>query len=223
MTAPMDLELLKEIFRDPSIRIAVGEITDVEVLVDFSAARATLTLPQHDDLEVVARISWGMCSTGGGAFQLPVTGDWCLVAYVSPDQAFVISQLSSLTDRIPVRAAQDDATVLAAKDGQELDLTSDTSVRIGKGNPLLLPDEPLVLGNVLKSYLEGISDRISQLYDLIIAGTFVLATSPGNPTAPNPASATLVTSYKTAHEAAKLQFLTTAITNIVSAHAFTER
>lgn len=223
MSAPIDLELLREMFSDKRLHLAVGEVQDVEVLLDFSAVRAVLTLPQHNDMEVMARIAWGMCSSGGGAFQLPVKGDWCIVAYVSPDQAFVVSQLSSLTDRIPIRAANDAATVIASKDGQELDLTSDTAIRIGRGNPLLVPDEPLVLGNKLKTYLVGLSDRLSAIYDLLIAGAFLYTTTPGNPTAPNPASAAILSPAKVQHELAKVEFLTLELSNILSKHGFTEK
>lgn len=219
----VDLELLRSMFADNRLHIAVAAIAEVEVLVDFSAARVRVTLPQQDDLEIVARIAWGMCSTGGGAFQLPVVGDWCLVAFTSADQAWVIAQLSSRTDRIPVRAASGAATVIASQDGQELDISSDTKVNLGRGNPLLTPDEPVVLGNTLKEYLEGLSDRISAIYDLLIAGAFLFTTSPGNPTAPNPASATLMGTAKTAHELAKAQFLTVDLTNILSQITFTER
>lgn len=68
---------------------------------------------------------------------------------------------------------------------------------------------PVVLGNELV-------DLLGKLMDLIITGDFLLVTSPGNPTAPNPAKASQVTTWKST-------YLTTANTNIVSQQVFTER
>lgn len=65
------------------------------------------------------------------------------------------------------------------------------------------PEEPVVLGKVTKKYLEDIHTKISAILDVLIAGDFVLVTSPGNPTAPNPAKVALLTQLKADLEALK--------------------
>jgi hypothetical protein len=47
--------------------------------------------------------------------------------------------------------------------------------------------ENLVLGQELKTYLAAVHEQLEAILDVLIAGTHVLTTSPGNPTAPNPA------------------------------------
>jgi hypothetical protein len=68
---------------------------------------------------------------------------------------------------------------------------------------------PAVLGNELK-------DLLSQLIGIMKAGTLVLSTSPGNPTAPNPPIVTQLTTLET-------NLLNTAATNILSQETFLER
>lgn len=70
-------------------------------------------------------------------------------------------------------------------------------------------DEPNVLGNVLVELL-------TEILNIIKAGNIGLTTSPGNPTAPNPAITPQV-------DALISEYLTTAATNIVSGKSFTER
>lgn len=70
-------------------------------------------------------------------------------------------------------------------------------------------DNPVVLGTELLELLE-------QILDLLIAGQTVLTTTPGNPTAPNPAVAAQLTELKA-------KYLTTDTTNIVSQTVYTTR
>ena len=69
--------------------------------------------------------------------------------------------------------------------------------------------DPAVLGTELKELLVII-------VDMLIGGLHTLTTSPGNPTAPNPAKALELTN-------AKLKYLTTAATNILSQETFLQR
>jgi hypothetical protein len=69
--------------------------------------------------------------------------------------------------------------------------------------------DPAVLGTELKELLVII-------LDMLIAGQHTLTTSPGNPTSPNPAKALELTN-------AKLKYITTATTNILSQETFLRR
>ena len=70
-------------------------------------------------------------------------------------------------------------------------------------------DDPAVLGTELKELLVII-------LDILIAGQHTITTSPGTVTAPNPAKALELTN-------AKLKYLTTATTNILSQETFLQR
>jgi hypothetical protein len=84
----------------------------------------------------------------------------------------------------------------------------DMRIRIGEGFIGLGKDgaeqtEPVPLGLVLKTYLEDIHEQLADILDILIAGDHVLTTSPGSPTAPNPAKAVLLNQAKTALDALK--------------------
>lgn len=190
------------------MQFSVVEVQEVDVLLDRSAARIKGEV-QPEGHEIVARLSWSMCSTGGGSFQMPNPGDWVLVCYLSFEMAFVISRLSSNTDKIPMETALDDDTCVGSKDGTQLHLYSDTGIRIGKKSYLLPPDEPLVLGNVLIALF-------NDLFDLLENTPIGLTTGPGSLIAPNPTFASQL-------EALRLQYLDLVVSNIVSKIAFTER
>jgi hypothetical protein len=67
--------------------------------------------------------------------------------------------------------------------------------RIGK--TASTPSENVVLGLVLQQYLKDLHTKIDALMDIIITGDFLLVTSPGNPTAPNPVKVVNLTQIKT--------------------------
>jgi len=204
----LDLELLREILKDGAVHFDVVEVEEVEFILDRSEGRIR-GKTQPEGVELIATISWSICSTGGGLFMPPKPKDWVLVAYKSVEQAFVIKCLSSTDDKIPMETALDGDTCLGAQDGKQLHLYSDTAVLLGKKNYLTPPDEPLVLGNVMKAFMNDI-------ITLLKTTPIVLTTSPGNPGAPNPAFAVAI-------DAIKLQYLDTPLTDILSQVVFTER
>lgn len=63
--------------------------------------------------------------------------------------------------------------------------------------------ENIVLGLVMKTYLENLHTKIATLLDKLIGGDIFLVTSPGNPTAPNPARAAELVALKADFEALK--------------------
>lgn len=79
-------------------------------------------------------------------------------------------------------------------DMAQISLFEDGKTKVGKfGNT---PSENVILGLVMKQYLENIHDKYAAILDILIAGDMCLVTSPGNPTAPNPAKAALLTQIK---------------------------
>lgn len=216
-----DLELIRTILQNDDSIFDICVVDEVEVLADRSAARIKATT-QREGHEIVARLSWSICSNGGGVFQLPSAGDWVLAAYVTPDLAFVIARLSTVLDRIPTEVQLSDDTAVGSKDGTNLHLYSDTAVLIGKKNLLTPPDEPLVLGNTLKTFLDNVLTRIDAVLTLL-QGSTQLTTTPGNPTAPNAATNLLIEAQRTALAADKLTYSTTALTNFLSQISYTER
>ena len=100
------------------------------------------------------------------------------------------SDIAGEEDKVDL--ANGDALVRLAEDGK-------TSVGKKGGTP----EEPVVLGLVLKQYLEDLHTKLSEIMDTLIAGDFLLVTSPGNPTAPNPAKMATLTQLKADLEALK--------------------
>lgn len=88
--------------------------------------------------------------------------------------------------------------------GQQIRLEQD-AVKVGGATA----DQPLVLGTVL-------AELLGKLIDMMVTGDFLLVTSPGNPTGPNPAKAADLTAWKS-------QYLTTEATNILSQLCWTQR
>lgn len=214
-----DLEVLRTIFGDKRVHVSAALVQQVEVLPDRSKARAQCQCVP-DDFEVVAEVAWGFAGPNAGNGALPVVGDLVLLAFTE-ERAYIIGRLSSKEDTIP-KSIGAGHTALQAIAGKKLYLSSDTAVLIGSGG-LIDPSEPLVLGNVLKTYLETLDTKITAIVDLILGGDISLSTSPGSPTAPNPSKLVAITQIKTDLVAAKLEFLTTTSTNILSQLAKTER
>lgn len=93
--------------------------------------------------------------------------------------------------------------VLYNEFGQQIRLESG-KINLGKD-----ADQPAVLGTELKQFL-------SDVLDILIAGTQCLTTTPGNPTAVNPTVLAQLNILKS-------QYITTAGTNILSQETFLER
>lgn len=219
---PLDLEMLREILADKKLHIVMAEIQEVEVVTDRSSARVKAIIVP-DETELVATLAWGMCSTGGGAFQLPVKGDWVLVGFVDVDEAFVLARLSSTSDLLPKQVALDDDTMLVARDGKKLHLSSDTKVFLGRGSYATPPAEPMVLGTVLTNALTDLYTAVDTILTKLILGDLLITTAPGAPTGPNPTRATELTTAKTTLATSKSVKIDTSGTNIKSQIAFTER
>lgn len=82
---------------------------------------------------------------------------------------------------------------------------------------------PLVLGDTLQSYTDALYTAVQQLYNAVILGTTSLSTSAGNPSAPNPAVATDLTSKLATLTTKKAQLSDAPATNFQSLVNFTER
>ncbi len=72
---------------------------------------------------------------------------------------------------------------------------------IGKKNSIQA--ENIVLGMVLKTYLETLHAKIASLMNMLIAGDIFLTTAPASPTAPNPPRAVQLTALLAEFEALK--------------------
>lgn len=207
-----DLEFLREVLSDNRMHLSLALVEKVETLDDGSLARCQVkTLPA--ELELVATVTWDACSAGGGTFTLPDVKDLVLVAFTSPDEAFVVRRLSSKEDKVPA-PVKDGHTVIKAKDGKK--------VLVGKSGDSE-PDEPMVLGNVAKSCLNDVFTKLDTLLTKLISGPLVICGSPGSAGSTFPALATDLGTIKTELATLKSQYLDTANSNILSQTAFIER
>lgn len=235
MSRRIDLEGLKAILSDDRTSIAIGKIQKVEVLEDFSVARAQVTV-FPEEYEVIAKCTFPHANMGGGWFTLPNMNDLVLLAFANKDEVYIIGYLSSKEDLIP-KNIKDGRTVFKASPTKILELASDTKGLLSKGNPDAPPTEPLVLGNILKTMftqlnaeLKKVTDEIRKLSNEIKTGDILFSGAPGGPTAPNPAFVAKHTAHDTALKAIEdkitaiqKEFITDEPTNIVSKLWFTEK
>ena len=238
MSRRIDLEGLKAILNNDVTTLAIAKVQKVEVLEDFSVARALLMV-FPEEYEVVARVSFPHANMGGGFFTLPNKDDLVLVGFVNKDEVFIISYLSSKDDLIP-KTVKEGHTVLRASPKKHLELASDTKGYLSKGADTR-PTEPLVLGAVLKTMLTELitnqkllATKLDELTDMVALGDMIMSTAPGNPAAPNPAKAASITTFRDSIKTTaasvikkleKIQqdYITDESKNIVSKLWFTER
>lgn len=145
-----DLELLRTIFQDPRLHIGVGVITQTGVAADGSTFRAQVNL-LPENREVVAEVGW----ESANSVDFPEVGDLAVLVMADghPDDAFLVKIISHKSTPIPMFARTGNKTVYS-RAGKKVYLGSDTKVGIGRMNQE--PTEPLVLGNVLVTFLTDI-------------------------------------------------------------------
>lgn len=154
-----DLETLRHIFKDDRLHIALSVVKKVSMAADKSVLRVLISiLPEQR--EIVARMTWSAVGESAGFFSFPNVGDLVLTAMAEGDEssAFVISRLTSKTDKIPATAVTGDM-VAKALAGKKLWLTSDTRINLSKGDTE--PTENLVLGQVFKTMMSTLLQALS--------------------------------------------------------------
>lgn len=159
--AGLDLETLKEIFRDTRSHIAIAKIKKLSVAEDRSFLKCLVSI-FPEQREVVARMSWPMTGPEAGIIEFPEVEDLVLIAFADGenDYAFVISRLTSSIDKLPLKAI-DGHLVLKSKSGKQIWLTSSNKILISKGDTE--PTENLVLGQELKTLLVDILAKLTEL------------------------------------------------------------
>lgn len=192
--AALELELLKEIFKNKDLHICIGKVLTVIIEADRSAVRCKVEA-WPDRLDLIATMTWDKVSDGGGDYQIPDVGDMVLIAfaYGQLDYAYIIKSLSSKEDRVPAHASTGDR-IIKSRAGKKTWLTSDTRINITDDDSDAL--EPLVLGNVLKELLSSI------LVELKTLSTALATHSHASNGAP-PTLATPYTNAATAFDALK--------------------
>lgn len=114
-----------------------------------------------------------------------------------------------LSDAIALPGFYPDASAFAGVEGQADLVNGKAKITLKETGEILfgaadsVPTENLVLGKILQQYLKDIHAQFAAILDVLIAGDHVLSTSPGTPSAPNPAKALLFTNAKSALEALK--------------------
>lgn len=201
-----NLEELRNIFRDNRSWIELAKVIKIEPADDRSLVRVLVEqFPEGD--QIVCRMSWPSVGPDAGFYQLPSIGDMVLVALEDGDRdnAYVIKSLSSKEDTIPQQAIDGD-TIVKALAGKNTHISSDTGLFLGKGDPDTPPDEPIVLGNALKTALETyISDRIIEILDEFLANPVGMGNL-GNAVPLFPALSTKLTTIKAGIETDKANF-----------------
>lgn len=204
---------------------AATQLADIQLVVSRMQAEdgLTVTIPVLPDVPLIHPRS------GTAIMHLPIAvGDSVLVLFCerniddwrrtglpgdAPDD-----RRHHYSDPVALVGLYPDSESIALDQGDETGITiqcGNRKIVIKNNGQILLGkvggtiNEPFVLGTQ-EAALWG------SVLDILIAGTLCLTTSPGNPTAPNPGVAAQLT-------ALKLQYLTTAGTNILSQTIMGER
>ena len=158
------IELLRSLFRDNRVHLAVAKILKLDFQSDRSELRVEVEV-WPEKVGAVARMTWEQVGPNSGIFGFPAIGDLVMVAVSDGnwDQMFVIKRLTSISDKIPVQAA-DGSTVIKSIPGKSVKIHSDTRVNLGREDS---DDddvgENLVLGQVFKAHqstvLQAIADH----------------------------------------------------------------
>ncbi len=207
---PIELQALRDIFSDTRIHIGLGIVKQVEVLADKSNCKVKVAIiPEMR--EIIAIYAWDDIGPNAGSGAIPVAKDLVLVANAegNEDFCYIIKKLSSKEDTIPKQGV-DGHWFARAKLGKKAYLLSEEKIIIGKGTTAdgADPEEPLVLGEVLKSFL-------GDLFDEILNAPQIGQCAVG-PVMLDPTLRTNLTTMKQT-------YITDAATNILSQIAFTER
>lgn len=217
----MDLELLREIFKDQRLHIAIGKITQLGLSDDRSCLRVQVSI-LPEEREIVAMMSWEAVGADAGFFMFPEINDLVIIGQAEGDheQAFVLKRLTSREEKIPLQATNGHL-VARSRAGTNAYLQSDTLAAIGK--PDGPADQPMVLGNVLKTALGNLYDALTNLITKLDSDPVVICSAPGQPGYIHPTLKTDIDAIKASLSSDKSTFVTTASSNIVSQIAFTER
>lgn len=170
MPQPVDLEGLRELFKDDRTHSAIGKVTQLGLSADRSQLRAQCKVLSQDR-EVIATVAWDSIGPDSGSLQFPVVGDLVLLLFCEgdDDHIYLIKRLSNDEDLIPAQAT-DGHMVHRSLPGKKLYLASDFNILLGLGGDNPEPNEPLVLGNVLTEFLidtfvqlETLSAKVAEL------------------------------------------------------------
>lgn len=222
----IDLEVFREVFKDNRQHLGLGQITKLGPAPDRSCLRVQVLLMDptvESDREVVAFMSWDDAGPDCGSIRFPETGDLVLLAWPDqghPDLCYVIKRLTSKEEKLPIKA-MDGHSVYQALGGKKAYLASDTAIHLAK--PDSDATEPLVLGNVLQSFLTDIIAQVEAIIAAIETGPVVICSAPGQPGLIHPSLKTALDAVKSALDTDKSTYLTTASSNILSQLAFTQR
>lgn len=222
MARPTDLEFFRELMRDNRLHVGLGKITQLGVASDRSVLRVQLSV-FPEEREIIAMMTWETVGVDAGFYRFPKVGDLVLFAQVEGDyeQAFVIKRLSSKEDTIPAKALDGHTVIQTEAGAEEIFLSSDKRLNLGKRNSV--PLEPLVLGLVLQDFLDNFLAKFKGFISDLKSGPISLTTTPGNPTAPEPAFVAKLTQLESDIDSLKSTYVTTESSNILSKLAFTER
>jgi hypothetical protein len=212
-----DLEMLREMFKDPKLHIGIGTIVQLGLESTGNKLRVMVNL-LPENRQVVAEMTFAdvmdIC--------FPEINDLGVVAFADghPDECFVIALINNKDEPLP-KFAQNGSKVAYSRPGKKFYIGSDT--KLGIGRPNIEPTEPLVLGTQLIALLTGILTQINAVFSAISTGP---VSDFGNLGAPVPTSAEIASAISdatTALEGLASTYLATASTNIVSQIGFTER
>lgn len=142
---------LKDILKDDSLHICIGQIKSLHLADDRAYLKVTVMIfPEQRN--IIATMTWDSVGPDSGDFVFPAIDDMVLIAQAEGDdnQAYVIKRLTSRSDKIPQIAVNGDK-VQRTLAGKKFWNVSDTRINLSRGETE--PTENLVLGQVFKTMM----------------------------------------------------------------------
>lgn len=141
---------IKEILKDDSLHVCVGQVKTLHIASDRSFLKLTvMVFPEQRN--IIATMTWDAVGPDSGDIVFPAIDDMVLIAQANgdDDQAYVIKRLTSKVDKIP-QIALDGSKVQRTLPGKKFWNVSDTRINLSRGETE--PTENLVLGQIFKQF-----------------------------------------------------------------------
>lgn len=170
------VDTIKEIIMQDILNFEFASVLEYSITDDRSTVYVKVkTLP--DEREIIAKMMWNTL----GNIELPSKDDLVVVGYIDNniDDAFIFGTLNNNVDKIPIQSVEGDRVSISLPSKKNW-IVSDTRINLARGEQE--PQENLVLGQALKTYLVSMHEKIKELSDAVSTHTHI--GNVGAPTSP---------------------------------------
>jgi len=177
MPLGIDIEAMREIFKDQRSWISVGVVKKLLLASDRSELRVKVEILDEDARIIIAIVSWPSVGPDAGFITFPNVGDLALLVcpYGEDDLCTVMKFYSSKEDTIPEAAIDGDPTWKAVA-GKKINVLSDT--RINLADVVAAATEAVIRGKVFQTMMSTLMTDIASI--TVLGNLGAVTTTPIN-------------------------------------------